>query len=54
VEERTATLDRLRGDDGEQWLQVRWQEWGRELLLRSRGGREELLRMMDSFRREGP
>jgi hypothetical protein len=50
----TARLEELRADDGTSWLQVRWEAWGRQLLLRSVGSREELLLMVESFRREGP
>jgi hypothetical protein len=54
IHELPARLEILRADDGTRWLQLRWEEWGRQLALRSLGSREELLLMMDSFRREGP
>jgi hypothetical protein len=49
-----ATLSRLRGDDGAIWLELRWEQWGRRLAMRSAGPREELFAMARSMRREGP
>jgi hypothetical protein len=39
--------------DGLTWEELRWQDGGRSLVLRSRGGIDELFRMAHSVRREG-
>ena len=48
-----ATLERIKGEDGAVWygVSLRWRE--RDVVLRSRGGLEELLRMAGSLHREG-
>ena len=49
-----GTLERLLGEDGRVWFQVRWEQWDRRLQLRSAGPVAELLAMARSLRREGP
>jgi hypothetical protein len=50
----TGTLERLLAPDGRIWQQLRWERWGRLLLLRSLGSPEELLLLARSVRKEGP
>jgi hypothetical protein len=49
-----GTLARVVGEDGAVWNEVAWQQGGRTLVLRGRGGVEELLRMAHSAHKEGP
>ncbi|HEU4382887.1 MAG TPA: hypothetical protein VFR85_05215 [Anaeromyxobacteraceae bacterium] len=49
-----GTLARVIGDDGAVWHEVTWRQGGRTLVLRGRGGVEELLRMARSAHKEGP
>ncbi|HYQ80841.1 MAG TPA: hypothetical protein VEP68_05030 [Anaeromyxobacteraceae bacterium] len=49
-----ATLARVLGEDGKIWHEVAWRQGGRTLVLRGRGGVEELLRMARSAHKEGP
>lgn len=49
-----AQLTRLLGEDGSVWYQVTWDSGEQTLALRSRGSVEELLKLADSVRREGP
>jgi hypothetical protein len=47
-----ATVRRVVGPDGEVWQEVAWRADGRGLVLRTRGGVEEALRMARSARGE--
>ncbi len=51
---RPARLTRFLGEDGLTWHELAWEQGGQALVLRSRGGLEQLLKMADSVRREGP
>ncbi len=54
LQQTTGVLERLLAPDGRIWHQVRWERWGRLLVLRSAGGPEELMTLARSVRREGP
>ncbi len=45
-------LRRVVGPDGEVWHELRWRYRGRRLLLRTRGGVDEAVRMAKSMREE--
>lgn len=49
-----ARLRRLIGDDGHLWQELAWDHGDQSLLLRARTGLEQLQKMADSVRREGP
>lgn len=49
-----GVVERVLGEDGRVWHEVRWEHWGRLLAVRSAGSREELLTLARSMRREGP
>lgn len=51
---RKALLLRLKGEDGSLWYELRLEQDGRSVALRSKGALEELLRMVSSLHREGP
>lgn len=51
---RPARLTRFLGEDGFTWHDLAWEQGGQTLLLRSRGGVEQLVKMAESVRREGP
>ena len=54
LKETNGALERLLAPDGKIWHQVRWEHWGRQLVLRSVGTPEELVTLARSMRREGP
>ena len=54
LQQTSGTLERLLAPDGRIWQQLRWERWGRLLLLRSTGSPEELLALARSVRKEGP
>jgi hypothetical protein len=54
LQQTTGALERLLAPDGRIWHQVRWERWGRLLVLRSAGTPEELMTLARSVRKEGP
>ena len=47
-----GTLDRILGEDGKTWRQLRWRRWGRQFALRSLDSTQDLVQMARSVRRE--
>ena len=54
VGEAPATLERILGEDGHTWYELRWELFERQLRLRSAGSRAELFTFAHSMRKEGP
>ena len=50
----SGTLVRLHGVDGAIWYKLEWESRGRSLQLSSRGSLEQLFKLAESVRREGP
>ena len=48
----TGTLDRVLGEDGRTWNEVRWERFGRHFALRSTVAAQDLLQMARSVRRQ--
>ena len=46
-----GTVDRILGDDGRIWHEVRWDRWGRSFALRSLAPAPEVVQMARSVRR---
>jgi hypothetical protein len=49
-----ATLDRILGEDGRTWHELRWEGFERQLRLRFAGPQAELFTLAHSMRKEGP